>query len=379
MSSSSSSGRCDAADGVLDPRDPAPEARARVRLWLDLQHRFAFRPQDAAGPLARGVPPETLLAVAGGPGLTARERTARCDALARAGAGLVPISAPAYPARLRRLADAPPLLAVCGEPGWLVGRGVALVGSRAASAYGLWAARELGSGLARAGVLVISGLARGVDAAAHRAALAAGGGTVAFQGCGADRVFPSGHRRLAREIAARGAVVSELPPGTPPLPHHFPLRNRLISGLAEVVVVVEARERSGSLGTARHAADQGGDVMAVPGPIDVPTHRGANRLLRDGAGAVTGTDDLLAALGLPPGGSAGAAQDAPRPPGGPLARRILGRLATGPLDRDALGRALGAAPGALALALLELELAGRVVEDRDGRLRPVSPQRDPRL
>jgi DNA processing protein len=179
-------------------------------------------------------------------------------------------------------------------------------------------------------------------------------------------VYPPEHRALAERIAASGALVSELPPGVPPRPAHFPLRNRLISGLAEALVVVEARERSGSLHTVRHALDQGIDVLAVPGPVDAPTSVGPNRLLRDGATPALDASDVLAAL------AASTHPRAPAAPAVPLApalEALLAVLRLEPASRDALSRHLGLAPEALAAPLLELELAGRIVEDRDGRLR----------
>jgi DNA processing protein len=224
---------------------------------------------------------------------------------------------------------------------------------------------------------VVSGLARGVDAAAHEGALEAGA-TLAFQACGPDRLYPPEHRRLAGRIARRGAVVSELPLGTPPRPAYFPLRNRLISGLAEAVVVVEARERSGSLVTARHAAEQGTDVYAVPGPITAPTSRGPHRLLRDGAIPLTTPEDLLEDLKLRPAPGGGAhvllRQSPAAAPADPLARAVLAALEDAPLTRDELARRLGSPVGALRAALSMLELEGRVTEDRDGRLTCASPR-----
>ena len=200
-----------------------------------------------------------------------------------------------------------------GDVDALAAPSVAIVGSRAATAYGLDTAYQLARDLARAGVVVVSGLARGIDGAAHRGALEAGGRTVAVLACGPDRVYPASHRGLARRIERQGAVVSELPLGTHPLPAFFPLRNRLISGMASAVVIVEARERSGSLITAGHAANQGVDVFAVPGPITAPTSAGPNRLLRDGAYVALEAADVLRELGIPvpagasPAGSASAA------------------------------------------------------------------------
>lgn len=347
---------------VLDPSDPAPAARAEVAAWLALQRELAFRPQQAAARLAAG-PGAALAAARVGPGAEAE-----LAALARHGVRGLPLSSPRYPERLRRLADPALLLWVRGRLEALAGPSVAIVGPRAPTEYGRVVARTLARSLAGAGLVVVSGLARGVDCEAHEGALEAGGLTVAFQACGPDDVYPAGHARLAERIAESGAVVSELPPGTPPLAPHFPLRNRLISGLALAVVVVEARERSGSLVTARHAAAQGVEVLAVPGPIDAATSRGTNRLLRDGARILLEVRDVLEAIGAEvrlPGPGAPS-----RPPAATgLAETILACLAEGPLGRDALGRRLGQPPEALAAALLELELAERIAEDRDGRLR----------
>jgi DNA processing protein len=253
---------------------------------------------------------------------------------------------------------------------------VAIVGARAATHYGRTVARELAATLARAGLVVVSGLAMGVDAAAHEGALEAGGLTVAFQACGPDRVYPAVHRLLADRIARAGAVVSELPPGTPPRAPHFPLRNRLISALSLAVVVVEARQRSGSLITARHAADQGVDVFAVPGPITAPTSQGPNRLIQEGATPLLTSADILEPLSrtlslplrdLASGGREAAARDSK------LTRSILAALRDAPMTRDQLARRLDLSLSALALDLIQLELDGRVAEERDGRLHPIAP------
>jgi len=286
--------------------------------------------------------------------------------LAKLGVRALPLGSPIYPPRLARLDDRPPLLWVTGDPGALLLRGVAVVGPRAATAYGHRMARELGAGLAREGLVVISGLARGVDGAAHRAALEAGGITVAVQGRGPDDVYPRTHRSLAHEIAAQGVVVSELPPGAPPLGMHFPLRNRLIAALAECVVVVEARSRSGSLSTARHALDQGGDVLAVPGPLTSPTSVGTNRLLAQGAAPFLDMNDVRQSLGLPleTGKAGGTGRRLPE-------SKLLSALAADPATPDELARRLGSSPEALFEELLELELQGAVARDRDGCLRIV--------
>lgn len=210
-----------------------------------------------------------------------------------AGLTVVPWPDRRYPTWLSEISDPPPVLWLRGDPAALETPAVAVVGSRAGSLYARDVARELGSGLAARGITVVSGLARGVDAAAHQGALAVDGRTVAVLGSGVDTVYPPEHRGLAAEIVRRGALVSELPPGTTPRPAHFPRRNRLISGLSRAVVVVEAAERSGSLITARLAAEQGREVMAVPGNVLSGRNRGAHALLKDGAKLVEDVDDIL--------------------------------------------------------------------------------------
>jgi len=355
---------------------PGRSPRGVVRAWLAVHAAYHLEPAGALSRLARSADPEVVLAGVDAP-VPEALLDDRIDRLARLGTVLLPWPAAGYPERLRSLPDAAPLLLVRGEPGALLGRAVAVVGARAPTVYGIEVARRLASALARAGVVVVSGLARGIDSVAHRAALDAGGLTVAFSACGPDRVYPAEHALLADEIAAAGAVVTEMPPGTPPLPGYFPLRNRLIAGLAEIVVVVEGRPRSGSLVTARRALDQGREVMAVPGPIDAPTSQGPNELLRDGARPVTDVADVFEELGLEPPGDRTRSGDRDWQTGdagtGELARRVLGSLRRAPCTRDALGRRLGVAPGLLSVALTELELAGRLFTDRDGRLRVVGP------
>jgi DNA processing protein len=215
---------------------------------------------------------------------------------------------PGYPPRLAEIVDPPIVLWAAGRSAALANPAVAIVGSRHASPAGLATARRLGRDLARAGLTVVSGLALGIDAAAHEGALDGGGQTVAVLGCGVDVVYPRQHGQLISRIRTSGCVVSELPPATPPLPRHFPLRNRVISGLSLVVVVVEAAERSGSLITARTALEQGRDVLAVPGPVVSGCHRGCHALIKDGAGLVETADDVLATLGWRgPGSRVGAA------------------------------------------------------------------------
>jgi len=206
---------------------------------------------------------------------------------------------PNYPGVLNHTADPPLGLFIKGQLSF--GPSVAIVGSRRATPYGLQASRLLAESVGLAGGTVISGMARGVDAAAHEGALCVGGRTWAVWGCGPDRIYPPEHARLADQIAESGALLTEYPPGSPPRRHHFPERNRIVAGLASVVVVVEAAARSGALSTARQALDEGRDVMAVPGSIFSEVSVGPNGLLRAGAQGVTCPGDLLDALGLEAG------------------------------------------------------------------------------
>lgn len=203
-----------------------------------------------------------------------------------------------YPALLREIEAPPPLLYVRGRLTQADGAGVAVVGTRRATPYGLAVAAEIAGVLAASGVTVISGLARGIDASAHKAALSAGGRTIAVLGSGLDYVYPPEHVNLARKIAARGAVISDYPIGTRPEGRNFPPRNRIISGLSRIVVVVEAGASSGALITASFAADQGRDVFAVPGSIFSDGSLGPHRLIHSGAGVMSSPEDLLEALDL---------------------------------------------------------------------------------
>src|SRR5205085_594502 len=221
-----------------------------------------------------------------------------------------------------------------------------IVGARACSPYGAHVARVLGRELAAAGLVVVSGLARGVDAQAHRGALEAGGATVAVLGCGVDRDYPASHAELARKIGRDGLIVSEYAPGVEPAPWRFPARNRVIAGLAAATVVVEARARSGALITADLALEEGREVFAVPGEITSALSAGTNALLRTGAVPATSAADVLEAFGLetPP---------RPEPPAG--VARVVELL---PSSADELGRRLGLDAASLAALLTELELAG---------------------
>jgi DNA processing protein len=268
----------------------------------------------------------------------------------------------AYPAALTTIPDPPPVLWTRGQAAALNGLSVAIVGSRAATPYALSVAAQLAGDLAARGVVVVSGLARGVDSAAHRGALAAGGLTVGVLGSGADVIYPREHGALAAEIDVRGAVISELVPGTPPTPFFFPLRNRIISGLARAVVVVEANQKSGSLITARCALDQGRDVLAVPGNVLTGRNRGAHALLRDGAKIVESADDILEELGLCAQNSAEV-----RTPGA-SGDPVLACLMPGePCDLDAIAERSGLGPTALLPRLFELELQGAIARVGGGR------------
>ena len=211
---------------------------------------------------------------------------------------VISLGNPEYPPLLAAISDPPACIWTRGDRSSLEGIAVAVIGARFASQEGLIAAREIAADLARAGIVVVSGLARGVDSAAHRGALDGGGKTIAVLGTGIDRVYPAENCALSDEIGSKGLLLTEFPLGAPPEDWHFPRRNRIISGLSKAVVVVEAKEKSGSLITARLAADQGRDVMAVPGSIVGGRNRGANALLRDGAKLVESAVDILQELGL---------------------------------------------------------------------------------
>jgi DNA processing protein len=255
---------------------------------------------------------------------------------------------------LRAIHDPPPGLYLRGEGATeLLARPcVAIVGARACSGYGRAVARTLAQELAAAGVVVVSGLARGVDGEAHRGALAARGLTVAVLGCGIDRDYPAAHAELASRIRASGALVSEYGPGIEPAPWRFPARNRIIAGLSAATVVVEARERSGALITADFALEEGRDVFAVPGEITSSLSAGTNALLRLGATPLLGSRDVLELLGIDPSPPLAA-------PEGDAAV-VLEWLREGPALADELVRITGLAAGAVAAALTELELTGHV-------------------
>jgi DNA processing protein len=301
-------------------------------------------------------------------------RPARIVAQARRrGQQIVVPGHPAYPPRLWQIPDPPPVLFLRGT---LDARpAVAVVGARRASPYGLQAAAHLARDLAAAGVTVVSGLARGIDGAAHAGALDGGGRTIAVLGSAVDVVYPPEHARLADEVAARGALLSEFPPGTAPQPGHFPRRNRLISGLSLAVVIVEGAEDSGALVTVDYALAQGRDVFAVPGSIFSPVSRAPLALLREGAKLATCADDILHELQLGP--SPGHAPRGPAEPrdGASPTERLLAALAGGPSTVDALVAATGLAAATVAAAITVLEVQGLVVVHPGQVVAPRAPRR----
>jgi DNA processing protein len=351
---------------------PPRRIAAALRAWYP--RRVSVAGVGAAGPTEGDVDDgpglslvfEYLAGVADGSVALARARHQGDLALkAAAASGLEAVcwSSDAYPALLAAIPDPPPLLWVAGRLDVLARPLVAIVGSRGASPYGLDCAGRLAGALVTRGYGIVSGLARGVDAAAHRGALKAGGVTVAILGSGADVIYPPEHGALARDIRVAGAVVSELPPGTPPQPFHFPRRNRIISGLVSGVIVIEASERSGSLITAHAALEQGREVMAVPGNVLNGRNRGGNGLIKDGAALIEDVNDVMAALGqwaaiTPRLAEPAVADDDP----------LTQVMVEGePYDLDQLAAQSGLAAAALLSRLLALELAGVIGREGGGR------------
>ena len=312
---------------------------------------------------------------------------AEMDRLGAAGGAYLFHDSPAYPRLLAALETPPPVLTYRGDLALLGQGAVALVGARNASAGACRLAREYGAALAARGYAVVSGLARGIDAAAHRGALAAmsdGGGTIGVIASGIDVTYPPEHAKLQEDIARRGLLIAEMPPGTEPLARHFPFRNRIIAGLAAGTVVVEAAPRSGSLITARLAAEAGREVMAVPGsPLDSRS-RGCNELIRDGAVLVQSADDIAELLERFEGPQGRAGRLDLREPGWAALDEdtasiagavtddspvdIAHLLGSAPVATDELIRQSGASAGAVQMALIELELAGRLVRHAGGRV-----------
>lgn len=300
--------------------------------------------------------------------------TAEIAAVRGAGARYLFHDGPDYPAALAALDSPPPILTVRGDASLLDQPAVALVGARNASAAAVRIAREFAAALAAEGLAVVSGLARGIDAAAHAGALAGmgqGGGTIGVIASGIDIAYPPEHADLQEQVATQGLLIAEMPPGTEPLARHFPTRNRIIAGLAAGTVVVEAAPKSGSLITARLAAEAGREVMAVPGsPLDARAH-GCNQLIREGAVLVQTPADILELLrGFDGAPRSRVREHAPEPvvadDDAPVDLASL--LGVAPVGVDELVRQSGGAPGAVQMALLELELAGRLVRHAGGRV-----------
>ena len=361
-------------------------------LWTEGANRKPVRrppPPDPDAPDIPGPDPRTLddldqvLAMLQTPEAPARAAELRRRAEAamesarKRGILLLSRGSPDYPRRLSSIPDPPPVLWARGEVGPCLYE-VAVVGSRSATPHGLEIGFRLGQGLAGSGFGVVSGLARGVDAAAHRGALQGGGRTIAVLGCGTDVVYPPEHAKLSEDIAARGALVSEFAPGVPPRGWHFPRRNRIISGLSLGVVIVEAAQRSGSLITARCALEQGRSVMAVPGAVLSGRNRGAHALLRDGAGIVEEARDVieqlqadwsqeLVSMGPESSSTPGPGSD-PAGCAGPHRDPILRAMAPGEAIRlDDLAAATGLDPAVLMTRLTHLELGGWVLRVEGGR------------
>jgi DNA processing protein len=295
--------------------------------------------RDVADALAAGPPPDLLAGT--------------LEWLREDAHHLIALGDDAYPAPLLQIADPPTLLYALGDTSILERPAVAVVGSRNATQQGVQDAREFARMLSGHGFAVASGLALGIDAAAHRGGLAGPSSTVAVVGTGLDRVYPAANRDLAREIAARGLLLSEFPLGTPPLAANFPRRNRIISGLARGVLVVEAALASGSLTTARFALEQGREVFAIPGSIHSPLSKGCHSLLKQGAKLVESAEDILVELGVAAQSPATAPEPAADDP-------LLQALGHSPASLDALCLRLGTPAGVIAAELTRLELAGRV-------------------
>ncbi len=284
-----------------------------------------------------------------------------------------------YPQALMDIPDAPPILWALGDISLLNRPAVGIVGARNASSLGVRMARRLGAGLSEAGFTVVSGLARGIDTAAHEAALEAEGRTIAVMAGGIDVIYPAENAPLASSLDVAGCRISEHPPGLEPQARHFPLRNRIVAGLSRAVIVVEAATKSGSLITAKAALDYGRDVMAVPGhPFDARAS-GCNILIRDGALLIRGPQDVLEALGAPTSATPEPEMRLSPLPGPAATQRplkevallhsmILNRLGPSPLAEDQLMRDLNVTPAQLAPELLTLELDGRIARQPGGLL-----------
>ena len=350
------------------------EIDARVEAWASLQLlpgvsarvlagllRALGGPEEVRGAsrasLAKLVPSEVAAAIERGPEPALLERT--LSWIAEPGHALVAWDDADYPRALLTISDPPPAFYYCGRRELLNRPSIAIVGSRNATPQGMDNAEAFAATLSGAGFTIVSGLALGIDSAAHRGGLSAGGSSIAVIGTGPDRIYPAANRNLGHRLAAEGGLLSEFPLGTPPLPANFPRRNRLLSGLSRGVLVVEATLASGSLITARFAAEQGREVFAIPGSIHSPFSKGSHRLIKEGAKLVETAQDVLEELG----GIArtgGVAAQTPAPDIQGDAGRVLDALGHDPAGVDALTARTGLATGAVSVALVELELSGRI-------------------
>ncbi len=317
---------------------------------------FTASPKELAS--VRGIHPEAIACVGSHDCMAAAE--AECRAVRRACIKIVTFLSPEYPKALLGIPDHPPYLSLKGA---LNGEdsAIAIVGSRRASSYGLNTAEKFAHELSAHHVTIVSGMARGIDTAAHRGALKAGGRTIGVLGCGIDMIYPAENRLLFTEIAERGALISEFPMGTEPRPENFPRRNRIISGISRGVLVVEAAENSGSLITAQYALDQGREVFAVPGNISHSNSRGTNRLIKQGAKLVERVEDILEEL------PRGQAAEGARTPDmmialSPLEAGIYTLVATNPLHIDDIIAKSALTVGEVSAILLRLELNGMITQ-----------------
>jgi DNA processing protein len=350
------------------------EIDARVEAWASLQLlpgvsarvlagllKALGGPEEVRGAsrasLATLVPTEIAMAIERGPEPSLLERT--LSWIAEPGHALVAWDDADYPRALLTISDPPPAFYYCGRHELLNQPSIAIVGSRNATAQGMDNAESFAAALSDAGFTIISGLALGIDTAAHRGGLSGAGRSIAVIGTGPDRIYPAANRDLGHRLAAEGGLLSEFPLGTPPFPANFPRRNRLLSGLSRGVLVVEATLASGSLITARFAAEQGREVFAVPGSIHSPFSKGSHRLIKDGAKLVETAQDVLEELGgLAPTLASGTQSPAPDVQGD--AGRVLEALGHDPAGVDALTARTGLGAGAVSVALVELELSGRI-------------------
>ena len=338
---------------------PGLTARALFELLKSLGGPVEVRGASLAT-LSRFVSADIAATIRRGPDPRELERTLTW--LSLPGHSLFAWGDPDYPASLLAIADPPPAFCYVGRRELLSRPALAIVGSRNATPQGVEHAETFAAALSAAGLMIVSGLAVGIDAAAHRGGLGGTGSSVAVLGTGLDRVYPAANRALAQELAECGGLLSDFPLGTPPLPANFPRRKRLISGLSRGVLVVEATLKSGSLITARFAAEQGRDVFAIPGSIHSPFSKGTHRLIKDGAKLVETAQDVLDELqlvALPVEALPAAAGQTDIAIEG-TAARVLAALGHDAAGIDALCERTGLAADAIAVALVELELSGKI-------------------